>query len=251
MDRQLDRVVLASPDGLAQNIKMPSREDELFQRLQAMIDKDPDGRSLYPDAAGLINRVLNRLAMQPVRVSATRAGGEPVTFVMGAWEVRLLTAVSLADPSTTVRVLAMFRAADAGDYRPIAQQVYNLLRSGPYLFGGMRELVDAASGVPQDEIPRIEEQARTALLGDLLNFPVLQLLSAFGPLDLGDSFRRRSRPGAPGPCRGSWTVLIGSVASVKDPRPVTARCVTRASPMAGAASESAIYANVVRQSASS
>lgn len=197
MDRQLDRVVLASPDGLDQNIKMPSRGDELFQRLQAMIDKDPDGRSLYPDAAGLINRVLNRLAMQPVRVSATRAGGEPVTFVMGAWEVRLLTAVSLADPSTTVRVLAMYRAADAGDYRAIAQQVYNLLRSGPYLFQGMRELVDAASGVPQDEIPRIEEQARTALLGDLLNFPVLQLRSAFGPLDLGDSFRAPPRSARP------------------------------------------------------
>ncbi len=54
---------------------------------------------------------------------------------------------------------------------------------------GMTLAMDAASGLSAGRLRQVEQQARTALLGDLLNFPMPHLADAWGVPDLGDAYR--------------------------------------------------------------
>lgn len=63
----------------------------------------------------------------------------------------------------------------------------------------MRVLMAASSGMSEADIARVDKRARAAPLGDLINFPVLQLPNAYGPPDLGDDFREPPHSRRPTP----------------------------------------------------
>ena len=49
--------------------------------------------------------------------------------------------------------------------------------------------MDVASGISDDRLALVEAQAKTALIGDYLNFPMPHLRGVPEGLDLGDAFR--------------------------------------------------------------
>ncbi len=188
MGDRIDRLVLASAQGLDQTVKLPARTDAYFVRLQAALDEDPLGRGMFPDIVPMIRRVLDRLALSPSRVSIPSEEG-PVEFLMGADDVRLPSAFVIGDPANGVSLLRLIAAADRGDDAPLGRFVYRFVRGQPLTFRGMPEAMDAASGSSAERLELVREQAQTALLGDVLNFPMPHLRDAFGDLDLGDDFR--------------------------------------------------------------
>jgi pimeloyl-ACP methyl ester carboxylesterase len=77
-----------------------------------------------------------------------------------------------------------------GDFGRIAQIIHDGIRSKFGRFhGGMSAAMDSASGITAQRLKLVEEQARTSLLGDALNFPMPQLAGAYRVPDLGDDFR--------------------------------------------------------------
>ena len=58
---EIDRVIIASAEGLDQTVKMPAYTDAYFGRLQAAVDTQPAAAARYPDIAGMIRRVHARL----------------------------------------------------------------------------------------------------------------------------------------------------------------------------------------------
>lgn len=113
MERRIDRLVLASVEGLDQTVKLPARTDRYFERIQQAIDRDPASKALYPDAVGLIRRVLVRLDSAPVRVTIPGEGGSTsflklgdVTFVTVAGAGHNLFMVSPAVGALIQRFLA-------------------------------------------------------------------------------------------------------------------------------------------------
>jgi pimeloyl-ACP methyl ester carboxylesterase len=54
----------------------------------------------------------------------------------------------------------------------------------------MPEAMDIMSGISDARLAMVREQAKTSLLGDVLNFPMPHLIGAFGLDDLGDDFRK-------------------------------------------------------------
>ncbi len=198
MGPRIDRVILASAEGLDQTVKLPARTDAYFGRLQAAIDTDPESAARFPDVAGLIRRVLDRLRAEPLAAEVVpEAGADPVRFVMGAEEVQLYTSFYLADPERVAGVLHAYRAADEGDFGPIARFVYLNLRAPPIALRGMPEAMDFASGISPERRAEWARQAETALLGGVLNYPMPYLADAFGDLDLGPGFRRRPETDVP------------------------------------------------------
>ena len=196
MEPRIDRLVLASVEGLDQTVKLPARTDRYFERLQLAIDADPAAKARYPDLVALVRRVLSRLAESPVRVEAPAESGNPMTVVMGPDEVRLLSGFAISDPEGAAMLLRLYRDADLGDWAPLAQYVARFARR-PIQVAGMPEVMDAASGIGAERLALVRRQAETSLLGDVLNFPIPHLVDAFGPVDLGDEFRsppRSSRP---------------------------------------------------------
>lgn len=196
MPRRIDRLVLASAEGLDQTVKLPAATDRYFGRVQQAIDLDPAAREAYPDLAGLMRRVHARLAAKPAVTTFTAEDGQSVTMTIGDFEVQLLIAAAIADPEDIRLLPAAYAAMDAGDFSAVARQIH-ALGGRPLEFRGMPEAMDTASGISPVRLELVLDQARTAILGDALNFPMPHLAGAFGVPDLGDEFRTQRRTDAP------------------------------------------------------
>ncbi len=58
-----------------------------------------------------------------------------------------------------------------------------------FTFRGMPEAMDLASGISPARLAQVRREAKTAVLGDAMNFPMPQLAGAIPGVDLGESFR--------------------------------------------------------------
>jgi pimeloyl-ACP methyl ester carboxylesterase len=186
----IERAVLAGLEGLDETVKLPVYTDHFFARVQAAIATDADALRAYPDLADLMRRVHAKLERAPVTVRTKDKDGKEVELVIGKFDVQLATAFSISDPATIARVPAMYALMDAGEFSQVAAMLYQYLR-GPdaNLFRGMPEAMDGASGISEARAKLVREQAKTALLGDALNFPMPHMAEAFRDLDLGEDFR--------------------------------------------------------------
>jgi pimeloyl-ACP methyl ester carboxylesterase len=187
MEPRIDRVVIASGEGLDQTVKMPAHTDAFFARFGAALRAANPGAAT-PDVPALMRRVHERLARQPVSVPLKDAAGATVTVALGAYEVQFLAASSIADPPGTVRLLKLYEAMDRGEFAPAAQILLSI-GADTIKMRGMPEAMDIASGISDAQLAVVEKQAATSLLADLLNFPMPQLRGQLGVPDLGDAFR--------------------------------------------------------------
>jgi pimeloyl-ACP methyl ester carboxylesterase len=76
-----------------------------------------------------------------------------------------------------------------GDYSILsrfAEKRYNQFGAGISL---MTVVMDASSGTTKTRMAKIEEEAKTAMLGHMVNFPFPGIDEAVGSPDLGDKFR--------------------------------------------------------------
>jgi pimeloyl-ACP methyl ester carboxylesterase len=187
MEPRIDRVVIASGEGLDQTVKMPAHTDAFFARFGAALRAANPGAAT-PDVPALMRRVHERLARQPVSVPLKDAAGASVTVALGAYEVQFLAASSIADPPGTVRLLKLYEAMDRGEFAPAAQILLSI-GADTIKMRGMPEAMDIASGISDAQLAVVEKQAATSLLADLLNFPMPHLRGQLGVPDLGDAFR--------------------------------------------------------------
>ena len=190
MDDRVDRVVIASAEGLDQTVKMPARTDAYFDRLQAFIDSIPDAKAAYPDIKALMARVHGKLDAKPVMLPLKNPKGENTDFLLQRRTLRMIEGGAISDPDGALQMLGVYLAADAGEYRPIAGVIQQYFSPGtPLSMRAMPLAMDVASGIDDQRRALVEPEAKTALLGDTLNFPMPQLRDAFPDLDLGDTFR--------------------------------------------------------------
>jgi pimeloyl-ACP methyl ester carboxylesterase len=188
---RIDRMVLASAEGLDQTVKLPARTDEYFGRLQAVIDADPEAKAMFPDIKALMRRVHAKLEAEPVRMDLPAEAG-PTPFLLTRRDMQMMASAMIADPENAAMLMQLYLAADHGVYEPVAGV---LARFGapnePISWSVMSLVMDVASGIDDDRLALVKEQAKTSLLGDYLNFPMPHLKGALGGLDLGEEFREK------------------------------------------------------------
>jgi pimeloyl-ACP methyl ester carboxylesterase len=184
----IERVVLAGLEGLDETVKLPALTDEFFARVQSVIDADPKAAAAYPDLAGLMRRVHAKLDKEPVTVTVKDKDGRDVKLVIGKFDVQLLTATTISDPSAIARVPAMYAKMDAGSFDQVGAVLYQFIRGSGIRFSGMTEAMDIASGISVQRARLVERQARTSLLADALNYPMPHMTAMMVP-DLGEGFR--------------------------------------------------------------
>jgi pimeloyl-ACP methyl ester carboxylesterase len=194
----IDRVIMASPEGLEQTVKLPARTDLYFKRVQKVIDQNPRAAKIYPDVAGLIKRVLDRLKVKPAFVKIKDEKGVPLSLSFGRFEVQLLTGYSISDPERLPGLLKLYKAMDQEIYEPAGQLIYKNLRRKNLVLRAMPLMMDIASGISGQRLNLVKNQAKTSLLGDALNFPMPHLAGLFGEIpDLGDVFRENVQTDVP------------------------------------------------------
>lgn len=191
MNDRLDRVVIASAEGLDQTVKLPARADAYFDRLQAAVDGNPEAKAAYPDIKALIARVHRKLDDKPVMLHLKDPEGADTEVLLQRRTLQMIESGAISDPEGALQMLAIYRATDAGIYGPIAAATQRFFAPGaPMTMRAMPLAMDVASRIGDTRLALVQQQASTALLGDWLNFPMPQLRSTFPQLDLGDAFRK-------------------------------------------------------------
>lgn len=187
---RIERAVFASIEDLHETVKLPALTDAYFARVQAVIAADPANAARYPDLAATMREVFAAFAAEPARVEVRGANGEPVQLGIGAFDLQLMVSGMIGDPQGITYLPAMFEGLKSRSFGPLAQILHDRLRADFGRYGhGMPIAMDLASGIGAERLALVEQQARTAVLGDALNYPMPQLLGLYGVADLGEDFR--------------------------------------------------------------
>lgn len=183
---RVNRVALASLEGQDQTVKRPAAIDALLRQVDGLLAADPAVRAAIPDLPALMRRVHAKMEAAPVRMTAT-LDGAPVELQLGGFAIQLMAGGLIANPQTLVMLPGLYLALDAGRtdvLTPFVNEFAGLLG-----ISGMPEATDLASGISPRRLALVRREAKTAVLGEALNFPMPQLLGAVPGVDLGESFR--------------------------------------------------------------
>lgn len=183
---RVNRVALASLEGQDQTVKRPARIDALLHQVDGLLAADPAVRAAIPDLPALMRRVHAKLEAQPA-LTKVKLNGAPGEIRMGGFGVQMLAGGLIANPNTLAMLPGLYLALDAGRtdvLAPFLGDVTDLLS-----LRGMPEAMDLASGISPRRLALVRREARTAVLGGALNFPMPQLLGVVPSIDLGETFR--------------------------------------------------------------
>ena len=190
-DDRIDRAILASAEGLEQTVKLPLRWDGYLQRLADTVAADPKASLAFPDIVGTLRSVLTELEREPVKVKVMppTPGSAPVELTLGPAAIRFLLAGMGKNPDSAARMPAFIYGMHAGDFGIAAQQLYGFIYAQPMRLQAMSLAMDYASGISDDRLATVREQARTALMGDVLNYPMPHFVGTLDIPMLSDDFR--------------------------------------------------------------
>ena len=196
--KNLNRVVLIGTEGPDHTDKLPSTSDASIKRLSAIVAKDPEIGVKMPDLTGTLKRVLDRLEKEPVTVTITdQRSKKPVDVKVGKMGLQFLIMRDLGDTNDLPIFPLWFYTMDKGDYsilKRFVERRYNQFGGG---LSVMTLVMDISSGVSNARKRQIQKEATTALLGDIVNFPISEMGDVFGNPDLGDAYRSQIRTDVP------------------------------------------------------
>lgn len=184
--QSIGRVALASLEGQDQTVKRPARIDAFLQRVDHLLGQDPVARAAIPDLPALMRRVHERLEADPATV--TVAGPDGSTDIrVGGFGVQLAAGGMVANPPSLSMLPGLYLALDAGKTEILSSLMPHPSRL--FRLSGMSETTDIASGISPARLALVEEERKTAVLGDAFNFPMPHLLNTIPGIDLGPDFR--------------------------------------------------------------
>jgi pimeloyl-ACP methyl ester carboxylesterase len=194
----LNRVVLIGTEGPQHTNKLPFTSDASLKRLAQLAAVAPELEGKVPNLFGMLREVLTRLEKNPVTVQVTdQRTRKPVDLQIGKSGLQFLIMRDLGDTNDLPIFPAWFYTMYKGDYSILskfAERRYNQFGAGINL---MTVVMDASSGTPKERTAQIEQEAKTALLGHMVNFPFPGVDDAVGNPDLGDEFRSPIRTAVP------------------------------------------------------
>lgn len=190
MNDHIDRVIIASAEGLDQTIKLPTRTDEYFGRLQEAIYSQSSEGAASPDIKAVMRRVHARLEESPLELEIPQEDGETVKVVFQRRDMQRFAAAMIADPNRFAADLVhIYVALEKGQTEPLVGFLRRWDKPNAAIsFKLMPVMMDIASGVSSARRALIDQQAKSSLLGQFLN-DTLYLADVAPSYDLGDAFR--------------------------------------------------------------
>ena len=186
----IDRLLMASSEGLDQTVKLPSRTDAYLDRLQKAINEDSVARSYYPNVKSMIGKVLERAEEDPpvFDIPASDEHGA-LTYTMGKFEMQRITGYQFSDPDRAGSILEGYLKSEEENFNWF--RVYKYYDSTPRAisFDGMPIAMELASGISSKRLEKVKSEAKMAVLGDAINFPMPHLRGAIPGIELGGWYR--------------------------------------------------------------
>jgi pimeloyl-ACP methyl ester carboxylesterase len=193
----LNRVALVGTEGPDHTEKLPRTSDTSLRRLAEVAAKAPELQGKVPDLVGLLKRLLDRFEREPVVVRITDVRDKkPIDVRVGKHGLQHLIFRDLGDTNDLPIFPAWFYTMDQEDYSILTRFVerrYNQYGAG---LNVMTLVMDTSSGATKPRARQIDLEAKSALLGDAMNF-LSSLGSVVGNVDSGDAYRSPIRTTVP------------------------------------------------------
>lgn len=188
----VDRVAMASVEGMDQTVKLPARVDAALGRLARSANANPGSGDLL----ATMRRVHARLDARPETMTLGDTSGQ-VRFSMDSFALRVLIGGIAKNPAGAGQLVQLYQAFEAGQGQAVAPLLYGAFLKDPLAMSGMPELMDVASGVSATRMEQLRREAAGSIVGTATNFPMPQLRGALPELDLGEGYRREVRSAIP------------------------------------------------------
>ena len=195
---EIDKVIIASVEGLNQTVKLPSRTDAYFKQLGAAL-----GETGLPELIRAVHKALNE---KPVSLTLDMGERGEVPYLLQRRDIQMMASGAIADPEWAKQMVALYKAMHAGNYEPVRSLLVRFVNPDlPIVLRAMPTAMDRASGITESRLAQVDKEAENSLLGAYLNFPMPQVLMELEHIDLGDEFRAKPKSSIP------TLVLTGSL----------------------------------------
>ena len=193
-ERRVHSAVLLGVVGPDQMLELPSTFQKHLLEIDRLARQDRDLSRRIPDFLALVGRVLKRLEKNPIAVGVSDPDTrENVTVGLGRMDLVCLTRRLLYSREDLEALPAFYDAMERGGFSGFARAMLHSRRATAP--SAVRFLVSCASGASLERRKRIEAEKVSALLEDLLNFPIPEVCQAWGVPELPPDFRSPVRSG--------------------------------------------------------
>ena len=175
---RVERAILAGVEGPDHTYKLPANVDETLKEIERLIAQDSQASKAVPSLTGALREATARLQRNPAVVDGV---------VVGPLDLQAAVFSMLGEREDIELIVRRMSAARAGDFSGLAKWAARVRRGGS--LNVMRLSMDCASGATAARLARIDEQARSALLGDSMNILLRSHCRSWPVDDLGDDFR--------------------------------------------------------------
>ena len=194
-EKSLDRVILAGIEGPSHTIKLPSNIQNHLEHIDRLVRADANLSKDIPSFLNLVKTVLEKIEREPVTVEVTDPNTkQPVKVALNKFAIQVLTAFSFGSGEASLP--AGYFAMSKGDFSLAARRGLNLSRARS-VGSAMAFMMDCASGLSNERRKQIAREARTTLLGDVMDFPFPDVCDAWGNPDAGAAFRAAAKSSVP------------------------------------------------------
>jgi pimeloyl-ACP methyl ester carboxylesterase len=186
----VESAVLMGTEGPGETYKLPWVMDVQFQKLALLVAQDPKLSAKIPDFMALYDRVIAKLAKQPMVVTLpSPGGGDSLRIPVGPFGLRYVLRIDAGDATDLPVFPRLLWSIDHGDPSVLAWFVRK--RAGGALgVHGMGTTMDRSSGASAARMALVAEQAKTSRFADVID----GVPEAPGPPpwpipDVGDAYR--------------------------------------------------------------
>jgi pimeloyl-ACP methyl ester carboxylesterase len=184
----VESAVMIGTEGPDDTLKPPWSMDVQFEKLARLVAQDPRIGATVPDLVALYDRVVARLAREPMIIPLETGPGDTLHVPVGPFGLRLFLRADVGDASDLPVFPRLLWSIDQGD--PSVLSWFLNKRAGVALgVPAMTFATDAASGASPARLAMIEAQSRTSRFADVINVPPAEATATWGIPDLGEDFR--------------------------------------------------------------
>lgn len=205
----VDRAILAGIEGPEHTIKLPSNIQKHLDLLDRLAKQDPTLSRDVPSLTALMSKVLAQAERSPAVVEVTDPATKKTSRVtLTKFILQILTAVSFG--SSEADLPRIYHQMDRGDFSFVAQQWLDYLSFMTRRASAMSYMMDCSSGISPARNRQVAAEVKRTLLGDVMDFPFMDVCTAWGNPDLGETFRAPVRTVVP-------TLFISGTLDVRTP----------------------------------
>lgn len=181
--------ILVGNEGPSHTYKLPSAAETQWARLSRLAAADPAIGRDVPDLGALLDRVLARLARQPMTVPLEHpVTKQRIPVAVGPFGLLFVLRADLGDATDLPVFPRLLWSIEHGDSSALAWFVAK--RAGIALAArGMSAATDAASHASAGRLALIASEAPTSRFADVVNFPFPETAPVWSPHPLPDTFR--------------------------------------------------------------